>query len=81
MPKKVKKAAKKTVKKAVKKTPKKAVRTIIKKVVKKVVVKPTGPQLTCGVCGYRVIVDETCGCTEEHVLVCCGQPMTKSQPA
>ena len=35
------------------------------------------PKLECGVCGYRVIVDETCGCVEEHVLVCCGQPMNK----
>ena len=33
--------------------------------------------LECGVCGYRVIVDETCGCVEEHVLICCGQPMAK----
>jgi hypothetical protein len=37
------------------------------------------PALECGVCGYRVIVDETCGCAEEHVLVCCGQPMTKKK--
>jgi hypothetical protein len=35
------------------------------------------PKLECRVCGYRVIVDETCGCVEEHVLVCCGQPMAK----
>lgn len=35
------------------------------------------PALECGVCGYRVIVDEACGCAEEHVLVCCGQPMTR----
>jgi hypothetical protein len=33
--------------------------------------------LECGVCGYRVIVDETCGCVEEHVLLCCGRPMAK----
>ena len=37
-----------------------------------------GPALTCAVCGYRVIVDEACGCVEEHVLLCCGQPMLKS---
>jgi hypothetical protein len=36
------------------------------------------PKLECRVCGYRVIVDETCGCVEEHVLVCCGQPMAKA---
>jgi hypothetical protein len=33
--------------------------------------------LMCGVCGYRVVVDEECGCVEEHVLLCCGQPMGK----
>lgn len=35
------------------------------------------PKLECGVCGYRVIVDEACGCVEEHVLICCGEPMVK----
>lgn len=35
------------------------------------------PKLECRVCGYRVIVDEACGCAEEHVLVCCGQPMAR----
>ncbi|MBP1659801.1 MAG: hypothetical protein H6P95_993 [Candidatus Aminicenantes bacterium] len=34
--------------------------------------------LECGVCGYRVVVDEACGCVEEHVLICCGQPMAKA---
>jgi ribosomal protein S14 len=34
-------------------------------------------RLECRVCGYRVIVDEACGCVEEHVLLCCGQPMVK----
>jgi hypothetical protein len=33
--------------------------------------------LECGICGYRVVVDEACGCAEEHVLVCCGEPMAK----
>lgn len=37
------------------------------------------PALECGVCGYRVVVDEACGCVEEHVLVCCGQPMGKKK--
>jgi len=36
-----------------------------------------GESYQCGVCGYRVIVDEACGCAEEHVLVCCGKPMKK----
>jgi len=35
------------------------------------------PALECGICGYRVIVDEACGCAEEHVLICCGEPMAK----
>ena len=35
------------------------------------------PAIECGVCGYRVVIDEACGCAEEHVLICCGQPMVK----
>jgi len=35
------------------------------------------PKLECGVCGYRVVIDQSCGCVEEHVLLCCGQPMAK----
>jgi hypothetical protein len=60
---------------------KKAVKKPVKKVVKKAVKKASAkkaPALTCEVCGYRVIVDEACGCVEEHVLLCCDQPMTKS---
>ena len=37
----------------------------------------TANKLECHVCGYRVVVDETCGCAEEHVLICCGEPMAK----
>jgi rubrerythrin len=37
-----------------------------------------GQAYTCGICGYRIIVDEACGCGEEHVLVCCDQPMKKA---
>ena len=29
----------------------------------------------CNVCGFRVIVDEFCGCVEEHVILCCNKPM------
>jgi hypothetical protein len=36
-----------------------------------------GESYQCGVCGYRVIVDEACGCAEEHVFVCCDKPMKK----
>ena len=31
----------------------------------------------CAVCGYRLVVDEACGCADEHVLICCGQPMVR----
>jgi len=36
-----------------------------------------GQAYECGVCGYRVVVDEACGCAEEHVFVCCDKPMKK----
>ncbi len=32
----------------------------------------------CGVCGYRVLVDKDCGCAEEHVLMCCDEPMGRT---
>ncbi len=32
----------------------------------------------CRICGYRIVIDEACGCAEEHVFVCCGKPMTKA---
>jgi hypothetical protein len=32
----------------------------------------------CGVCGYRLVVDKACGCEEEHVIICCGEPMKKT---
>lgn len=35
----------------------------------------------CRVCGYRIVVDEACGCAEEHVFVCCQQPMKKKRAA
>lgn len=57
--------------------PKKTVKA--KKVAKPKATKKKGPALECGICGYRVIVDQTCGCVEEHALICCGQPMTKKK--
>jgi len=42
-------------------------------------VKKKNPALECKVCGYRVIVDQACGCAEEHALLCCGRPMTKKR--
>jgi len=57
------------------KTAKKAVKTPAKK-------KPgarakKGDAYQCRVCGYRIVVDEACGCAEEHVYICCGKNMTK----
>ena len=37
-----------------------------------------GQAYTCGVCGYRVVVDEACGCAEEHVFICCDKPMKEA---
>jgi hypothetical protein len=37
-----------------------------------------GQAYACGVCGYRVVVDEACGCEEEHLFICCDQPMKKA---
>jgi len=50
----------------------------VKKAAKKAVRKAKPPALECGLCGYRVIIDEACGCAEEHILICCGLPMAKA---
>ncbi len=34
-----------------------------------------GDTLTCGECGFTVTVDEPCGCTEYHPIICCGRKM------
>ncbi|MCX8161166.1 MAG: hypothetical protein N3G18_09625 [Candidatus Saccharicenans sp.] len=73
-------AKKKTAKPAVKKPVKKVVKKRpVKKAVKKEVAPAPRPvkALECRVCGYRLIIDRQCGCAEEHVMVCCGQPMEK----
>lgn len=36
-----------------------------------------GEAYECRVCGYRVVIDEACGCAEEHVFICCDKPMKK----
>lgn len=36
-----------------------------------------GNAYQCSVCGYRLVVDEACGCAEEHVFVCCNKVMKK----
>jgi len=63
---------------AVKAKPKAKPKKAVKKIVKKAAPAKKAPAMTCEVCGYRVIVDEACGCVEEHVLLCCNQPMLKS---
>jgi hypothetical protein len=50
-----------------------------KKAVKRKAPAKKKPTLECGVCGYRVVVDQECGCVEEHALICCGQPMSKKK--
>jgi hypothetical protein len=37
-----------------------------------------GQRYQCAICGYRIIVDQVCGCAEEHVFICCDQPMKKA---
>lgn len=65
---------KKTTKKTAKKTATKKTRKVAPK--KKAAAKiKKGQSYECHVCGFRVIVDEVCGCSEEHVLVCCDKPM------
>jgi hypothetical protein len=66
----VKKSAKPaTVKKTVKAAPKKKTPAKAQKDLK----------YECHVCGFRVIVDEFCGCVEEHVILCCNKPMRKTR--
>jgi hypothetical protein len=83
--------AKKTTAKTIKKTaPKKAAKaTVQKKTTKSAPKKPgkTGVKkktpakaqkvlsYECRVCGFRLVVDEYCGCVEEHVILCCNKPM------
>ncbi|HEX2695451.1 MAG TPA: hypothetical protein VHP61_06830 [Acidobacteriota bacterium] len=32
----------------------------------------------CEVCGATAVIDPVCGCAEEHVFICCGEPMKKA---
>jgi hypothetical protein len=36
-----------------------------------------GERYRCGICGYQIIVDEVCGCAEEHIFICCEKQMKK----
>jgi len=66
----VKKTAKKTpAKKKKKAAPKKKAAAKIKK----------GQAYECHICGLRVVVNNVCGCVEEHALICCKKPMKKKR--
>jgi RNA polymerase primary sigma factor len=68
--------AKKTAKKPAKKTTKKTTKTETKpKKGRKV---KQGQAYECGLCGFRIIVDD-CGCVEEHYLICCKETMTQKR--
>ncbi len=36
-----------------------------------------GETYSCTVCGLRVVVDEICGCTSVHPIICCEKKMKK----
>jgi hypothetical protein len=40
-----------------------------------------GDSLECNVCGLVVTIDEDCGCVEEHVVLCCDEPMKTRKKA
>ena len=64
-----------------KKTAKKATKASTKKTAarKKAAKTKKGQAYECRVCGYRVVVDEVCGCAEEHLFICCDKPMKKKR--
>ncbi len=35
-----------------------------------------GQAYECGICGFRLVIDD-CGCVEEHYLICCKEAMTQ----
>lgn len=72
----VKKTTKKTAAKAKAKKP--AKKAAPKKKVHK---HKKGQGYECRVCGYRIVVDEVCGCATEHLFLCCGSPMKKKRAA
>lgn len=38
-----------------------------------------GDRYECTVCGLVISVDELCGCTEAHEIICCGKAMKKKK--
>ncbi len=63
---------KKTTKKTAKKTPAKKTKKAAAKIKK-------GQAYECHVCGLRVVVNNVCGCVEDHALICCDKPMRKKR--
>ncbi len=55
-----------------------AKRTPAKKAMRRGKANP-GDAYSCEVCGLAVTVDEACGCTEAHELICCSEPMKKAR--
>lgn len=37
-----------------------------------------GQAYECGICGFRLVIDD-CGCVEEHYLICCKEAMTQKK--
>jgi hypothetical protein len=69
---------KKTTKKTAKKAPAKKKKKVAPK--KKAAAKTKkGQAYECHVCGLRVVVDNICGCVEEHALICCKKAMKKKR--
>ncbi len=68
---------KKTTKKTAKKAPAKKKKAAPKK--KAAAKTKKGQGYECHVCGLRVVVDNVCGCVEEHALICCEKPMKKKR--
>jgi len=50
----------------------------VKKSVKKAAKTKAGDAYECRVCGHRIIVDQVCGCVEEHIYLCCGEAMKRT---
>ncbi len=59
-----------------KKTTKKATQTEVKE--QKGTKVKKGENYECGICGFRLVVDD-CGCVEEHYLICCTKPMKQKK--
>lgn len=45
---------------------------------KKAAGKAAASGYACNVCGAFAVIDPVCGCGEEHVFICCGEPMKKA---